>query len=156
MATMQDSPGKADQEIVVFREFLARSGLHVTPESVQKRHPPEPDILCIHSPDGPTAFELVELCDAAVAEALNRWQPPPVTTMWLGGPDLDKVRAKFSKPYLANTPINLLCYTRSRLAMPDSVLIPTILHDVDFSVQTTFQSVWYMGEQQTTLLYDAR
>ena len=45
----------------VFRESSAcRSP--VVPESIEKRHPPEPDILCSLSDDSRVAFELVEVC----------------------------------------------------------------------------------------------
>ena len=156
MAVQGDSQEKTDREVMVFLEFLSKSGFDVCQDSVEKRHPPEPDIRCIHSNDGPVAFELVELCDPDVAQIFNRWSPPPVTAAWLGGPDLAKIGAKFNKPYSTDAPIELLCYTRSRLATPDSVLLPTICHEIDFSRQTTFRRVWYMGELETRSIYSAR
>ena len=153
---IRDTQEKADREVAVFLDFLARSGLSISPESVQKRHPPEPDILCEHSLDGPTAFELIELCDELVAETFSEREPEPASAMWLDGPNLGKVATKFTKLYATNAPIELLCYTSGRLVTPDSVLIPMIHHELDFSTQTKFQRVWYMGEQQVTLLYDAR
>lgn len=35
----------------------------IAPDSIEKRQPPEPDILCIATEEGPVAFELVEIVD---------------------------------------------------------------------------------------------
>jgi hypothetical protein len=51
-----------EEELRVFREFLVQADLPVVPESIEKRHPPEPDILCSLSDDSRIAFELVEVC----------------------------------------------------------------------------------------------
>lgn len=156
MPPSQDTQEQADREMSVFLDFLARSGLSVAPETVEKRQPPEPDIFCVHSTEGPIAFELLEICDESVAKTFNRRAPEPIFVQWLGGPDLGKITRKFSKPYPSSAPVELLCYTRARLATPDNVLVPTILHEVDFSANTRFQRIWYMGEHQVCILHDAR
>lgn len=153
MANMHDSVQKSEAEVEVFREFVIRSKLPIDLDSIEKRYPPEPDILCRHVTDGAIAFELVELCDPDVAKTFNRRAPPPVDVMWLGGPDLEKIRRKFRNKYETAAPIELLCYTRGRLALPDSILIPTIEHEVNFSAQSNFRCVWYMGENETKIIY---
>lgn len=50
-----------NKELPIFNLFAAARGLRV--ESVEKRRPPEPDILCNVAGEGPVAFELVELVD---------------------------------------------------------------------------------------------
>lgn len=50
-----------NKELPIFNLFAAARGLNV--ESVEKRRPPEPDILCSVAGEGPIAFELVELVD---------------------------------------------------------------------------------------------
>ena len=51
-----------EEELRVFRDFLLQAALPVVPESIEKRHPPEPDILCRLLDDSWVAFELVEVC----------------------------------------------------------------------------------------------
>lgn len=51
-----------DDEIGAFRDFLEHSHLAVAPDSIEKRSPPEPDILCRLTNNGQLAFELVEIC----------------------------------------------------------------------------------------------
>ena len=60
-----DSP-KA-KEIKVFKDFVAAAVPSIVQETVQKREPPEPDILCEDSIEGYRAFELVELLDKGYA-----------------------------------------------------------------------------------------
>ena len=56
----------AQKEIEIFRSFVAASGLDIDVSSIEKREPPEPDILCCI--DGnKVAFELVELIDDKLA-----------------------------------------------------------------------------------------
>lgn len=65
---MQEIVGKpadkhAAREVEIFRAFASTCGLPVLPESVEKRDPPEPDILCHIDGEGHVAFEMVELID---------------------------------------------------------------------------------------------
>jgi hypothetical protein len=60
---VQISRGKQDEnEVRAFQDFVAQARLPVVPESVQKRDPPEPDILCRLKNGEQLAFELVEIC----------------------------------------------------------------------------------------------
>lgn len=52
---------RADKELEVFHLFAQASGLSISEGSVEKRRPPEPDILFYDLHSGPRAFELVEL-----------------------------------------------------------------------------------------------
>jgi hypothetical protein len=51
------------KELAVFSDFALASGLRVVEGSVEKRPPPEPDVLCEIEAEGPVAFELLELVD---------------------------------------------------------------------------------------------
>ncbi len=53
---------KADEEVKACRKFLGAAGLDAALLSIEKRAPPEPDILCRFSEDQWVAFELVEIC----------------------------------------------------------------------------------------------
>jgi hypothetical protein len=50
-------------EIQVFRVFSERSRLGIVQKSIEKRPPPEPDILCCLENGEEIAFELVEVCN---------------------------------------------------------------------------------------------
>ena len=51
-----------EEEIRVFQSFTRTAGLKVIPNSLEKRQPPEPDILCLFEDGSAVAFELVEIC----------------------------------------------------------------------------------------------
>ena len=57
---------RADQvarnELRIFRLFAAACPLNLRPDSIEKRQPPEPDILC-RTATGPLAFEMGEIVD---------------------------------------------------------------------------------------------
>ena len=52
-----------NKELPIFRLFADACGLPIDPESIEKRKPPEPDILCNVVGEGAVAFEMVELID---------------------------------------------------------------------------------------------
>lgn len=54
---------QATKELEVFRRFVAICGLRVAPSSIEKRNPPEPDILCRLKGGKPIGFEMVRLVD---------------------------------------------------------------------------------------------
>jgi hypothetical protein len=53
----------AVREIEVFRSFAQVPGLPIDLDSISKRDPPEPDILCSLDSFGPVAFEMVRIID---------------------------------------------------------------------------------------------
>ena len=55
---------KAENEIRVFRHFVEVAGLSILQNTIEKRQPPEPDILCLHSNGEQVAYELVEVCNS--------------------------------------------------------------------------------------------
>jgi|688.fasta_scaffold11273_13 hypothetical protein len=61
-----------DRELDVFARFISIAGLPIDPASVQKCHPPSPDILCHHATDGLIAFELTELINHDLSARLGR------------------------------------------------------------------------------------
>ena len=64
---MPDNQGS--HELRVFRLFVVAAELAIPEHSIQKREPPEPDILCELEDHGLTAFELVETIDPALAQS---------------------------------------------------------------------------------------
>src|SRR5712691_2413175 len=74
---MASEQAKGQTEVATFLRFLELSQLAIDPDSVEKRSPPEPDILCTHQSEGQIAFELVEMCDPllakSIAEASDRY-----------------------------------------------------------------------------------
>ena len=55
------------EEVRAFTDFVAETGMAVVPSSIQKRNPPEPDILCQLADGTHVAFELTEVCVSANA-----------------------------------------------------------------------------------------
>jgi len=56
------NPVARREEVQVFRDFVKQAGLPVAIESIERRKPPEPDILCRFADGSHVAFELVEIC----------------------------------------------------------------------------------------------
>jgi hypothetical protein len=52
-----------NKELPIFHLFASACGVPIDPNSVEKRIPPEPDILCNVVGGGSVAFEMVELVD---------------------------------------------------------------------------------------------
>ncbi len=58
---------QAKHELSIFSRFAAAVKLAVVPNSIQKRQPPEPDILCSIDGRGDGSFELGEIIDQSMA-----------------------------------------------------------------------------------------
>ena len=71
MSTKPINERQAREEVAVFRLFATACPLPVCLDSIQSRMPPEPDILCEVTGEGPVAFELVESIDARYAQQTN-------------------------------------------------------------------------------------
>jgi len=55
------------RELTIFVHFAKICPLNILSGSIERRHPPEPDILCKVDGKSPTAFEMVELIDTDLA-----------------------------------------------------------------------------------------
>ncbi|MCH8824247.1 MAG: hypothetical protein IH984_12180 [Planctomycetes bacterium] len=60
----------AKGELAVFYSFMSACTLEIIPNSIRKREPPEPDILCEIQGGSPLAFEISEIVYPAVARRL--------------------------------------------------------------------------------------
>ena len=147
---MTDDKEKSLRECNVFLEFITRSGLPIDPDSVEKRHPPEPDILCRFGAEDPVAFELVEMCDNKIAERVsylgkNR-DADPGYLRTAGSIDLI-LKKKRAKQYQTNYPIELLCYTDGQIiTLPDQIISKIRLYYDNDHHQ--FRRVWFMGQEE--------
>lgn len=132
---------KINREIEVFRTFIERSGLPIDPATVEKRFPPEPDLVCFHENDGAIAFELTELCDSSLARSIAM-----ADTTYLRTSDASRavIAKKLRKSYRTEFPMELLCYTAGRLVTPDSVIISAI-RPYAHSLRKRFRRVWFLG-----------
>ena len=70
---------QGEDEVRALHDFVAQARLPVVPESIQKRDPPEPDILCRLKSGEQLAFELVELCHPTNAAWF--WGAFPLTNL---------------------------------------------------------------------------
>lgn len=146
---------KQSRELSSFRAFIERADLEFDASTATNRDPPEPDILCLDKNRRPHAFELVELCDSEIAELYGKRALPAVSTMFVGGPDFSKVERKLTNNYVTEATCHLLCYSDGRTAVPDDILIAELM-EIDFSEQSNFHDVWFMGEDQVLQLFSAR
>jgi hypothetical protein len=106
---------KAKHELQVFKEFTQVSRLSASPDSIETREPPRPDIWCMLG-NKPYCFELGRILASEQPrlslEAL-RSHPKPVNVdpLRFGFPERDMLRAKLKKTYETNGfPIDLILY----------------------------------------------
>ena len=113
-------------ELDVFSEFSKRSPLNVDEGSIEKRCPPEPDILCRLGDGERVAFELKELCSENIARASSHLlktgheQPKYIRD---GDSEDYVLKETLGKRYVTEHPIELLFYTDGRIVTPADILI---------------------------------
>ena len=153
MATTSEAT-KGLEEVEAFRLFIARSQAPIDPLSVEKRNPPEPDLLCTHATDGFVAFELAILCYREIAKVIAAGPKARTDAFSTSDPSAEIVRKKLKKTYTTSHPIELLVYSDGRLITPDDVIIPTITPILE-SREGPFRRAWFMGENTTCLIWEA-
>ena len=149
MGSEQD---KWPRERAAFLEFIAIAGLPIPPDTVQKRSPPEPDLLCQHTLAGTLAFELVEICDPTLAKALA--QPGRSRFIATADPSVAIVGKKLGRSYQTPYPIELICYTDGRVVTPVDVLVPTLV-PVLSSYSHGFRRIWLLADGEVHVLHSA-
>lgn len=147
---MSSEDQKAIIEERVFREFLKKASLTIDPTTIEKRHPPEPDIFCRRFSGEPLAFELVEICDSNLAKAISTADSGYIRT---SDPSWNVLKNKLSKSYETPYDIELLCYVGGRVITPDDVLIPTVTPLIEYE-NHVFKRVWLLGSGASYLLWE--
>jgi hypothetical protein len=152
---MTSEAEKAEVECRVFFDFVALSGLPIQATSVEKRMPPEPDLLCTHDIEGKIAFEMVELCDPNLARALSDPRPDAGGTEYIrtSDPSWVIVHKKLRKKYQTVHPVQLLCYTEGRIITPTDVILPT-LRLLLSTFRHTFDKAWLMSKGEVFSLWN--
>lgn len=137
---------KGEIEKTIFLDFINKSELHIELNSVEKRSPPEPDLLCKYTTGEIITFELVELCDPNIASAPSRASREETGVLFLRTQDPSRfiLQKKLSKTYQTDYPIDLLCYTNGRVIAPDDYIVSS-LKDTMLEYKTTFQRIWFLG-----------
>ena len=142
---------KGETEVAVFLRFLEASHLPIYRNSVEKRFPPEPDILCTHQSEGAVAFELVEMCDSRLASSIAKASDGYLRT---SDPSPNIISKKLRKRYETDVSTELLCYTAGRIVTPDNVILPTIKPYLS-SWRHTFRRAWLLGRKGVYVVWDA-
>ena len=114
---------KAATERRVFQEFIEESGLPISPQSVESRKPPGPDILCCHRDEGRIAFELAKICDPAIARKTRGRIRNEVEYIRGSDPSQRILKDKLKKIYITEHPIELLCYNAGSVISPDEQIL---------------------------------
>jgi hypothetical protein len=146
---MASELAKGKIEVAVFLRFLDASHSPLDRNSVEKRSPPEPDILCTHHSEGAVAFELVEMCDPQLARSLATASDGYLRT---SDPSANIISKKLRKKYETDAPIELLCYTAGRIVTPDNVILPKIKLYLR-SWRHTFRRAWLLGRNRLYVVW---
>lgn len=123
---MRSEQSKGINEIALFSAFVTAADLPYDLSTVEKRVPPQPDIVCAHQSEGLIAFELVEICDPTLARFNATVKEGGTYYMRTADPCVPIIRKKLSREYETTYPIELLCYTAGRVVTPANVIIPKI------------------------------
>jgi len=142
---------KGETEVAVFLRFLEASHLPIYRKSVEKRFPPEPDILCTHQSEGAVAFELVEMCDSRLASSIAKASDGYLRT---SDPSPNIISKKLRKKHETAVPIELLCCTAGRVITPDNVILSTITPYLR-TWRHTFSKAWLLGRKGVYVVWDA-
>jgi len=138
---MRNEQSKGSCEIDIFSKFVMKGNFLYDLDTVEKRSPPEPDIICTHQVSGVVAFELVEICDSKLAEFNATVEVGGVYYMRIADPTTKIVEKKLSRTYETRYPIELLCYTEGRVGTPASTIAKTIFARIQ-SHAHPFRRVW--------------
>lgn len=150
---MSSESEKGDRELAVFAEFVRIAALPVDgTAAVQKRLPPEPDLLCALKDGGNVAFELVELCDPNLARAFADPLRPGNEYIRTSDPSASIVSKKLQRRYATEHPIELLCYTAGRIATPGNIIVPTLKLQLR-SFRHVFRRAWLLCRQEVAILW---
>lgn len=156
---MSSEQTKGRVELAVFGEFASRVGLPVDHGSIDKHGAQsEPDIYCRLLDGEQVAFELVEICAAEIAAALDHIRKGGVPADEpVNDPTGKIIKKKLGKQYKTHRPIELLCYTAARAASTDDQILAELRHWL-VRMQGPFRRVWLLGEQGVHLVWtdDAR
>lgn len=139
-----DEDQKSRVELAVVRQFMKEAGLTVVEDSIEKRLPPEPDVLCELEGDGVVYFELTEACAPEFAK-LRSDSENTGAFAWGSDATADTLKKKLGKQYGVCEPVELLIYTNAATALPDDVLIPR-LRPILGSGIGQFRRVWLFGD----------
>lgn len=151
--TTSSEETKGIDEVKTFELFIERTQMPVDLSSIEKRKPPEPDLLCKHEAEGLIAFELTNLCDPNLAKVVAAGSRAREDAFSTSSPTADIVRNKLKKKYETSYPIELLIYKDGPIIDTDDMVIPTI-KPIFESNNGPFQRVWFMGENTTCLIWE--
>lgn len=153
MTTALTSKQKSEQ--ATFDRFARAMKIESEWLSVCSRPEPEPDLLGVHTTDGPIAFELVSFTDEEISKVQAAGSKARQDAFSTSDPSERIIRKKLSKKYLTSAKhIELLVYTDGQIITPDDVIIPTILPWLDATTHP-FYCVWFMGARTTCRLWSA-
>ena len=141
---------KGEIEVDVFRRFVQLSDLPIDIASIEKRLPPEPDLLCLHKVDGCIAFELVEICDSNLAKFMAKSNEGYLRT---SDPSHRVISKKLSRNYECSAPIELLCHV-GRVITPEKQICLEMAPCFNEQVHP-FRRAWLLGRKDVHLIWES-
>jgi len=139
---------KGNIEVKVFTEFVEKAEANIDINTIEKRLPPEPDILCRDLDGNYIAFELAELCSQEMAHL--KAKPREGTIRVDTREDVRKIttnKNKKSFKYETKHPIEILYYTSDRTHPNEDVIINSI--NTGYS---KYRKIWFLGVEKTKLI----
>ena len=152
---MGSDSSKTAAELGALLRFIAAEKYPIDSASIEKLvGPSKPDFSCRTAGGESFAFEVTSLCAEELARMIARAGQEETAACWTGDPTERIVRNKMHKNYDTELPLELLCYWDGRTISTDEMIIPTI-ERIANSEPNPFRRVWYHGEKEIRLVYDA-
>jgi hypothetical protein len=145
---------KQKHESEVFFEFLSRSGIDVSKESVSSGDhlKGEPDILCKTQDGECLAYELSSITDENLIKVQMRHKPWNGEYVRTSDPTDAIVSEKLAKEYSVSCPVHLLIY-RNYVGTPDSMVLAQVKETCSRK-QHKFASIWYMSKDVHQIVWE--
>ena len=110
---------KAVIEVAIFRKFASLAPFSIEDSTIRKCYGErEPDILCEVQGEGPVAFELVEICDPALAKSItNAFKGKTTGAFWSSDPSIEIVKRNCTSRILQRSQSNFCATQRAESSL---------------------------------------
>ena len=151
MSLSGNEENKGSFEVRVFKEFIEKANINIDKKTIEKRLPPEPDILCKDWEGNYIAFELAELCSQELAHSQAKEAKLDDNSVFIDtARNVKKIvmnKDKKSFNYKTKYPIEILYYTNGRIHQNEDVITSSI--NTGYS---KYRRVWFLGREGVKLV----
>ncbi len=153
---MGTEANKIPAERAALLRFLDAAQLPIDRKTIVKQLEQKmPDFACRTLDGEEVAIEVTEMCDGTLPRLQVRAEQGYEQFAYADPNSAEPiVRAKMHKSYATPMPVSLLCYWADRTVSTDEEILDVIRRTV-YSSTVPYERVWYHGQDDLHLVYDA-